>query len=72
MTTTSVTKKKKKEKEKVYEDRFNQPFVNSSELKRKIKKFWPEVTHDLTEIWKALKQFPSRLKEVEEKKDGST
>ena len=55
-------------KEKVYEDWFNQHFGNSSELKRKIKKVWPKVMHDLTEIRKALKQFTPRLKAVEEKK----
>ena len=57
-------------KERVYEDRFNQPFGNSNELKRKIKKVWPEVAHDLTEIRKPLKQFKPRLKAVEEKKDS--
>ena len=39
-------------KEKVYEERFNQPFRNLNKLKRKIKKLWPEVAHDLTEIHK--------------------
>ena len=33
----------KKIKEKVYEDRFGQPFKSEDELKKKIKKLWSEV-----------------------------
>ena len=51
----------------MHEDRFSQPFANSDELKGEIEKVWPEVTHDLSEIRKALKQFTSQLKAVEEK-----
>ena len=40
---------------KVCEDRFNQSFWNSNELKRKIEEVWSEVSHDLTAIGKALK-----------------
>ena len=54
----------------VYEDQFNQPFGNSKELEKEIKKVFPEVEHDLTEIRKALKQFTAWLKLVEEKKDS--
>ena len=54
-------------KEKVYEDRFGQPFKSEDELKKKIKKVWSEVAQDLPEIRKALKQFVPRLASVEEK-----
>ena len=54
-------------KEKVYEDRFGQPFKSEDELKKKIKKVWSEVAQDLPEIRKALKQFAPRLACVEEK-----
>ena len=55
-------------KEKVYEDRFNQPFSNEEELKKKIKKVWPEVANNVPEIRKAIKQFIPRLTAVNEKK----
>ena len=54
----------------MYEDQFNQSFGNSKELEKKIKKVFPEVEHDLTEIRKALEQFTAWLKLVEEKKDS--
>ena len=54
-------------KEKVYEDRFGQPFKSEDELKKKIKKVWSEVAQDLPEIRKALKQFAPRLACVEKK-----
>ena len=54
----------------MYEDQFNQPFGNSKELEKKIKKVFPEVEHDLTEIRKVLKQFTAWLKLVEDKKDS--
>ena len=44
-------------KEKVYEDQFNQPFVNSKELERNIKKAWSKVAHNLIKIRKALTLF---------------
>ena len=47
---------------------FNQPFGNWNELKRKIKKVWPEVK--LAEIRKALKQFTPPPKAGEEKRDS--
>ena len=55
----------------MYEDHFNQPFGNLDKLKRKIKKVWPEVAHDLNEICKALKQFTPLLKAVERIKKDS-
>ena len=55
----------------MHEDRFNQSFEKSNELKRKIKKFWPTVAHHLTETRKALKQVTPRLKVVEEEKEQS-
>ena len=54
-------------KEKVYEDRFGQPFKSEDELKKKIKKVWSEVAQDLPEIRKALKL---KKKSVEEKSGG--
>ena len=54
-------------KEKVYENRFGQPFKTEDKLKKKIKKLWSEVAQDLPEIRKTLKQFASRLACVEEK-----
>ena len=56
-----------KMKEKVYKDRFGQPFKSEDELKKNIKKASSEVAQDLTEIRKALKQFATRLACVEEK-----
>ena len=58
-----------KVKVKVYGDRFNKVFKDESELKRKIRKVWPEVASDVKEIRKALKQFVPRLNAVAEK-DG--
>ena len=46
---------------KVYGGRFNQAFANEKELKKKIKRVWPEVSNDLKEIRMTLKQFISRL-----------
>ena len=42
-------------KAKVYEDRFDDPFANEDELKKKIKKVWPECARNAKEIRKALK-----------------
>ena len=53
-----------KVKLKVYGDRFNRVFTDVDELKKKIKKVWPEVASDVKEIRKALKQFVPRLKPV--------
>lgn len=58
-------------KEKVYEERFGRPFQDVNQLKKKIRKVWPEVANDLTEIRKALKQFVPRLSAVEEKNGNS-
>ena len=54
-------------KVKVYEGRFNQPFDNEKQLKRRIRTVWNEMATDLVEIRKALKQFVPRLKQVAEK-----
>ena len=54
---------------KVYGDRFNQAFENEKALKKKIKKIWPEVSHDLKEIRNALQQFIPRLTAVHEKEN---
>ena len=53
-------------KTKVYEDRFGNPFKDIDELKRKIRKVWPEVTNDTKEIRKTLKLFVPRLNTVSE------
>ena len=53
-------------KEKVYEDRFGKPFKDIAELKKKIRKVWPEAANDTKEIRKALKQFVPRLAAVSE------
>ena len=53
--------------EKVYEDRFGQPFKSEDELKKKIRKVWCEVAQDLPEVGKVLKKFVSGLVCVEEK-----
>ena len=53
-------------KEKVYEDRFDKPFANETELKKRIKKVWPECAGNVKEIRKALKQFTPRLNAVSE------
>ena len=54
---------------KVYENRFNRAFENENVLKRRIRRVWPEVSRDIEEIRKALKEFVPRLKSVNEK-DG--
>ena len=54
---------------KVYENRFNRAFENENALKRRIRRVWPEVSRDIEEICKALKEFVPRLKSVNEK-DG--
>ena len=56
-----------KVKTKVYENRFNKPFENEDQLKRRIKRVWKDVASDVVEIRKALKQFVPRLKQVAEK-----
>ena len=53
-------------KAKVYEDRFDDPFANEDELKKKIKKVWPECARNAKEIRKALKQFTQGLNAVHE------
>ena len=54
---------------KVYENRFNRAFENENALKRRIRRVRPEVSRDIEEIPKALKEFVPRLKSVNEK-DG--
>ena len=54
---------------KVYQNRFNRTFENENALKRRIRRVWPEVSRDIEEIRKALKEFVPRLKSVNEK-DG--
>ena len=54
-------------KTKVYENRFNKPFQNEDQLKRRIRKVWPAVASDVVEIRKALKQFVPHLSKVAEK-----
>ena len=54
---------------KVYENRFNRPFENENALMRRIRRVWPEVSRDIEEIRRALKEFVPRLKSVNEK-DG--
>ena len=56
-----------KVKVKVYEGRFNQPFENEEQLKRRIRRVWNEMATDVVEIRKALKQFVPRLRQVAEK-----
>ena len=46
---------------KVYENRFNRAFENENALKRRIRGVWPEVSRDIEEIRKALKEFVPRL-----------
>ena len=54
---------------KVYENRYNHAFENENALKRRIRRVWPEVSRDIEEICKALKELVPRLKSVNEK-DG--
>ena len=54
---------------KVYENRFNRAFENENALRRRTRRVWPEVSRDIEEIRKALKEFVPRLKSVSEK-DG--
>ena len=55
----------------MYEDKFGKPFKDIAELKRKIRKVWPEAANDLKEIRKALKQFTPRLSAVSENEGNS-
>ena len=54
---------------KVYENSFNRAFESENALKRRIRRVWPEVSRDIEEIRKALKEFVPRLKSANEK-DG--
>ena len=54
-------------KEKVYENRVNKPFENERELKKQIESVWKNITFNLPEIRKAIKQFAGRLKAVKER-----
>ena len=49
----------------VYENRFNRAFENENALKRRIRRVWPEVSRDIEEIRKALKEFVPRLKKMD-------
>ena len=55
-----------KVKSKVYEGRINQPFKNEEEMISRIKAVWKECATNLTEIRKAMKEFPGRLRAVTE------
>ena len=61
-----------KVKDKVYEDRFGNPFKDIAELKRKIRKVWPQVASDTKEICKAPKHFVPLLNAVAENERNCT
>ena len=42
------------------------PLRYENALKRRIRRVWPEVSRDIEEIRKALKEFVPRLKSVNE------
>ena len=54
-------------KRSVYEDRAGRPFKNEQELRRKIKRVWPECAAKKAEIRKAIKQFVPRLRAIDRK-----
>ena len=54
---------------KGFENRFNRTFENENALKRQIRRVWLEVSRDIEEIRKALKEFVPCLKSVNEE-DG--
>ena len=58
-----------KVQKKVYKNRFNRTFENENALKTRIRRVWLEVSKDIEEIRKVLKEFVPRLKSVNEK-DG--
>ena len=45
----------------IYGDRFNQALAKKKESKKKIKRVWPELSNDLKEIQRTLKQFIPHL-----------
>ena len=55
-----------KVKRKVYEGRLNNPFKSEQEMISRIKAVWNECASNLSEIRKAMKEFPQRLKAVKE------
>ena len=55
-----------KVKTKVYQGRIDKPFESEEEMISKIKSVWRECASNIGEIRKAMKEFPSRLKAVEE------
>ena len=57
----------KKQKTKVNQGRAGEPFNSEEELKTKIKDVWKDCATDLKPLGKTIKQFVSRLREVEEK-----
>ena len=54
-------------KTKVYQGRAGEPFNSEEELKTKIKAVWNDCATDLKPLRKAIKQFVSILRAVEEK-----
>ena len=54
-------------KEKLSENRLNEPFENKRELKKRIKSVWKDIAFSLPEIRRAMKQFAGRLKAVKER-----
>ena len=54
-------------KEKLSENRLNEPFENERELKKWIKSVWKDIAFSLPEIRRAMKQFAGRLKAVKER-----
>ena len=54
-------------KEKLSENRLNEPFENKRELKKRIKSVWKDIAFSLPEIQRAVKQFAGRFKVVNER-----
>ena len=52
---------------KVYDVRAGRPFDNEQGLKNTMKRVWSSVVSDKKTIWKAIKQFVPRLREVARK-----
>ena len=56
-----------KVKQKVYENRLNNPFENERELKKRIKSVWKDIAFSLPEIQIAIKQFAGSVKAIKER-----
>ena len=54
-------------KTKVYQGRAGESFSSEEQLETKIKAVWKDCATDLKPLGKAIKQFVTRLREVEEK-----